>query len=334
MLILYEIKKLLLSFWLWVFIALCIIFNMWNFISEAPRENSKPFNIFEGYTTNYIAKAHIEALALERGQIIERAIRKQYARLQPVVEQKATEGDAYGQYTGIQHWLIFERAVMPLVFQGIIMATLIMMLALGSEHIARTELSIYSAKTGRRIIWHKLVAALVVTIFAYGILVITTFIPVHTAYGDLWGYNVSSVFNQVNDIFTGPRPFITWRSYTVLGYFWAVMGVSLSLMLCFVGAAFVVGTSIRNSYIGVMTVLLVSLLSVSIVFATPWWSPLRFVMFYTPATLPLLLPSWFTDGKINIVVPHFERVGVVVSLVALLPLVLLSAQRFKKRDIL
>jgi hypothetical protein len=268
------------------------------------------------------------------GGSIAENMRWKYAALQPVVEQKARDGDAYGQYTYRQHRNIFTVVMKPLLFEGCVLSILIMLFALGYEHVSRTEDNIYSSKTGRDIIRRKLAAGLAAGLGAYAVLAAISLVPLYTAYTDIWNENVSGAFNYFYDLIAGPRPFATWRSFTVWGYLWAAIGVSAGIVVCCSVAAFAAGVTIRNSYAGFLAIFLVVIACVFIPMIAPNNNYLTFVFIYTPVWLFIKLPFWFTDGGMDVLWRDFETWGTCVSLALLSSGAVLAAYRMKRRDIL
>jgi hypothetical protein len=327
-----EVKKIITSPAIWGFMCVCIAFNIFLIVGSATswRETAEPENVFEGYETGYIAEAYIKALSLDGG--LAETMRDKYAALQTVVEQKALNGDSLGQYAEWQHSNIFGTSVKVILFEGIITAVLIMLLALGYENINHTEQNVYASKIGRRVVWHKMAAGLVVIIAGFALLVFTAFIPLHIIYRDLWDYNVSSAFNFIRDFIAGFRPFATWSSFTVLEYFWAVIGISAGVVICFSLAAFIVGATIRNSYISFIAMFLGTMAFVFIPIIMPSGNYISFGFAVTPIWLSLNLSYWFTDGGVNALWRNFETWGILISFIILSMSAVLAAYKHKRRD--
>lgn len=330
----HETKKLLTSAVVLGFVALCLAFNMLSILGNGAvaREIATPSNVFEGYQTAYISEAYINALGLS-GRIAE-AMGEKYESLQPVIEQKAQDGDSFGQYTYEQHRNIFDGTMKPLLFEGIIISIIVMLLALGNENINRTEQIVFSSKIGRRIIWHKFKAAVLVTLIAFALLVFITLAIIVHRYAEVLNDNVSSGFNYIGDLITGARPFATWHSFTVFEYLLAVIGISTGIVLCFSLAAFVIGTTIHNSYIGFIVLFLGTMFFISCPMILPNNSYIKYAFMHTPICLSIKLPLWFTDGGADILSQHFETWGVCISLVILISGAFLAANAHKRRDIL
>ena len=295
-------------------------------------------DVFNGYNAEEIAEAYIHALHL-CGKTAE-DMRVKYAALQNSVNEKAERGDSLSLYfagnTYEQHKKLFGGLMTALCREGVLIAVLTMLLVLGHEHIHRTEQVVYTSKSGRRIVTKKCIAAMLAGFGAY--LLLTAFtLALYFAlndYGGVWGSNVSSGFNAIQDIVTGFRPFVTWNSFTVFTYLLATIGISLGIMFCFSLVGFVAGTSIRNSYMAFLTVFMVSILFVAIPMMLPGNTYAMFVFTLTPVWLLLKQPLWFTDGGMDVLWRHFETMGVCLSLALLLLFAVIAFHKFRKKDIL
>ncbi|MDR0220494.1 MAG: hypothetical protein LBI54_03700 [Lachnospiraceae bacterium] len=329
-----ELKKIITAPAIWAFVILCAIFNLFVFFGDgtyAP-ETAEPPNVFAGYQTESIAETYIRVLNFD-GRIAA-ATRKKYAALQPVIEQKAQGGDSLGQYTYWQHRSIFADTLKAVLYEGGILAALIMLLALGYENASRTEQCIYAAKTGRAIVWHKLAAALLAAQGCYAIIALTSIITIYSSYRDIWRENVSSAANFIQDYYAGSRPFATWHSFTVGGYLWAVVGIAAGIVVCFSLLAFAVGTASRNSYAGFMVLFMIVVSCVFIPWVMPNNNYLAFAFTYTPVLLSMKLPLWFTDGGADVLGRNFETWGLVISLAALSAIAFFAVCKLKRRDII
>jgi hypothetical protein len=150
---------------------------------------------------------------------------------------------------------------------------------------------------------------------------------------DLWNYNVSSEFNYIKDIIAGIRPFATWHSFTVLEYLLAVTFVSFGVVLCFSLAAFIVGATIRNSYMGFLVIFIGTMFLVFLPMILPNHNLFKFAFVYSPIWLSLKLPVWFTDGGMDILWRNFEIWGLSISFLILSLGLVLATYRFERRDI-
>ncbi|MCL2078706.1 MAG: hypothetical protein FWH17_02555 [Oscillospiraceae bacterium] len=372
-----ELKKILLSPMLIVFLALCLGFNLLiaipgaydeyaSFVAGASKtagyklgaqfeekirkleademrdylaeDTAGKTDVFDGYDTAYIADAYIRRLNLS-GYAAE-AMRGKYAALQNAADDKAFTDESLTVYfassTPDKHFGLHGITMRVLIAQCGILAALVMLLSLGYEHMSRTSLTVYAAKTGRNILRHKMLASISAALIAFAVLIGLTLLAYFQIndYGNIWKSSVSSIYNVIDDLLVGAsRPFLTWQSYTVLTYLLAVLCIAAFLTVCFSFMAFVIGVWVKNSYVGFLLFLITNAgcLVIAIMFGARLPAYLSML---TPAWLWLKQPLWFTDGGADILWKNFEILGVCASLILLAGLCVFSAKMFKKRDII
>lgn len=292
-------------------------------------------DVLDGYTTGYIADSTVERLGLSG--LSERLMRSKYEHFQYAVDARQTAGDSmtlyFAEATFWRHEALFDITMGLLLFQGIILAALVMLLSLGFENTAKTDLTVYSTKVGRKINRHKLIAGIIVGVGVYALLAAVT-LSLYFAFnpmGGTWGSSVSSGFNFIRDgLIT--RPFVTWHGFTVTQYLFASIGVSFALVLCFALMAYAVGLWLKNSYVGFLVIIALN----SALYIMPFYSNLwmlNFTVTQSPIWLVLLRAVWFTDGTSSVLWPHFEMVGVISSLTVLAIIGVWSAAKFKRRNL-
>jgi len=285
-----------------------------------------------GYNTQYLADIAVELLEL--GGMAERLMRSKYERFQYAVNARQSSGDSmtlyFAESTPRQHEALFRVTMGLLLFQVIILATLIILLSIGYENSYKTNFVVYSTKTGRKIIRHKLIAGVVISLGAYILLTTITlaFYLTLNPMGGIWGSSVSSGFNIIRDG-AMTRPFVTWHSLTVFEYLLASIGISIGLILCFALIAYAVSLLIKNTYIGLLVIVAINGLLLIIPSHSPF-AMVNFIIVKSPICLVVLHDLWFTDGGMDVILPHFETIGVIGSLVILAPISMLSTLRFKR----
>jgi len=291
-------------------------------------------DVLYGYTTDYIADIAVERRELSG--LLEQLMRSKYQRFQSAVDAQQKAGDSMTLYfadaTYWRHQALFNHTMGLLLFQGISIAALIMLLSLGYESSAKTDFVVYSTKVGRKMNNHKLIAGTIVGIGVYVLIASITLSIYFTLnpMGGVWNSSVSSGFNFVRDGFI-VRPFVTWHSFTVAEYLLASIGISIALVLSFSLMAHAVGLWLKNSYVGFFVVVALN----GTLFLLPFYLPttmLNFAISQTPIWLIMMRDSWFTDGGSNVIVPHFETVGVIGSIVVLAIISFWSTLRFNRRN--
>jgi len=295
-------------------------------------------DIFDGYTTTYIGEAYINANGLTG--LIANLMRYKYERLQVVIDSNVESGAGMSLYyagmTYDRHTQLFRIVMAVLLFEGIILATLIMLLSLGNENTAKTELLIYSTKTGRKINKAKLISCVITGLLVYVFIATVTLILYFSInpFGGTGGSNISSGFNYVLDLLAGARPFITWHSFTIVTYLLASIGASAGVVICFSLLAYITGLWIRNGYIGFLVFALVNFAVFTLPFIALGLTLPTFFLTLSPIWIAIQQGMWFTDGGSNVILPHFETIGIGVSLIVLTLLGWWSAVRFKRRNLL
>ena len=339
----YELKKILSGAALWSFVVLCILFNIWAMPTHMNRfefDTTTPFpsNVFENYDTGRTAEAYISFFELE-GRVAQR-MRAKYDALQTVVDQNAVAGYSYspyfGWYTYLMHNNLFHSfgVVGRLVLQGILLAALLALLSVGYEQTNSTEPSVYATKTGRHILWYKIGASLTATVVLYALLVAVT-LGVYFSifdYSNVWGSSVSSGFNYIGSVM-GTRPFVTWQSFTVATYLLASLGVSVVLAVCFALMGAIVGTLVKNTYVGFLAVVAVNAACMVMPILIPMNLYAHYISFYTPILLWLNSARWFTCGGFTALWRNFELWGAGISLAVLAILCIIAVKKFEKRNI-
>lgn len=304
-------------------------------------ETADIVDIFEGYTTKGIGESYIAATGA--GGWFAEGIRDKYEKLQEVVDDKAANDESLTLYfagaTYDRHQTLFNGLVGWLLIEGALIASLLVLLAVGYENNHGTEALVYSTKTGRHILRSKLQASLSAGLAVYALLALFTFLVyfnIHS-YGSTWNSNVSSLFNYRFDLIAGYRPFVTWYSFTVRTYFIAMIGLSAGVILCFSLMAFSIGLWIRNHYFGFLVFLVVNAIFVALPSQIPAALAAsgyaRYYAMLLPVWLWLKHSLWFTDGDVDILWPHFETWGLCVSLLVLAVCSFVSMIYFRKRDL-
>ena len=298
-------------------------------------------DIFDGYETKGIGESYIAASGA-RGSFA-KAMRDKYKELQNVVDEKAVKNESMSLYFGAatydRHQQLFRGLTGWLLLEGALLTILIVFLSVGYENNHRTEALVYSTKKGRRILGTKFTASISAGLGTYAILAIFTFLIYFSFnnYGNIWGSNVSSVFNYRYDLIAGYRPFVTWHSYSVLSYLASMIGMSAGLILCFSLMAFSISVLIRNNYIGFLVFLAINAAIVVLPIQMPQTLTVglyaKYYSMLTPVWLWLKHSIWFTDGDVDILWPHFETLGFCISFLVLTALCRFVTIYFRKRDL-
>jgi len=353
----WELAKLLSAPAMWVFAALCLIFNILIIAGEsygAPNANelsrrlyktsetrySDGFDVFENYDTSYIADAFVKTLRLRGGA--ESAVRYKYEKLQAAVIRNAETDvgtDIYADvYTKFAvHGTLFRTVLPPLLTEAALFALLSALLTHGNEHRHKTEPVVYASKTGRGITRHKQAAALTVSAIGF-ILLFGLTLAVHFSVWDFsgfWRSNVQSVNNFIFDE-AGQRPFITWISLNVAQYLAAVLilGFALTTVFCLIGGF--AGLLTRNTYMGFILIMLIAVATIAaIIFCANNGLGLVYItLLFSPVAAWFSSPGWLTDMGSWGAIPFHETVTISLNLLLFSVITILAARRFKRKDVL
>jgi hypothetical protein len=340
MLFRYELKKLLRAPAIIVFVVLCLILNaviaIGNYNAYEEPSDAEPVNVFENYPAGDLAEGYIKKYGVTGANADN--IRAKYAKLQPVIGEKAANGDALSRYFGdlthLRHSLLFGTILKVILMESCLLALLFALLSVTYEKARNTEHTVFSSKTGRRIMRVKLAASLTASLAATAVILAVSLLVVFVRFGwrGVWGENVSSDFNFTIGEF--PKPFITWHSFTVLEYLWAVIGAALLLAVCFCLLGYAVGVAVRSGYGSVITAIAILALMGFAEPLFPTGSITKSALNLDPVGLWWNCGAWFTDGGPNIIWPDFESVGLAASLAALSLAAFIITKTFRRKEIL
>jgi hypothetical protein len=357
-----ELRKALRQPSIWLFLALCLAFNVFLVYGQySPIEGKSKHtpkwmengtaDVFDGYDTTQIAASYIkdgysenhdntaksttegnERASLVQPKFIEPLIIWKYQLLQSAADKNALNDESltpyFGDITVTMHSELFADFMPALCLEGIILAILLMLQSFESEN--KAENLIVSTKIGRRVVTHKLLATVILDIILWSVAVTLSLCVYFTIndWGGVWSSSVSSGWNTSQ---AGERPFITWQSFTVRGYLFAVLGVNALLMIVFSLIAYVAWLVTHRAY---LTFSLIAFGSVASAILVKYFPATRFVMFETPFLLWNRERFWFTDGDCFIVLPNFELSGIAINLCLLTAMSIFAYKNYKRRNLI
>jgi hypothetical protein len=266
-----------------------------------------------------------------------------YQLLTPVIEEKAENGDGdyvyFAHRTDQIHGMVFGSVGKLLATEASIFFLLIMLWALGYEHMAGSHLVTYSTKIGRKLSLHKIAAALCMgTLFFVLIYAVTyglTFAI--NDYSLAFGQNVSAQFHRIYD-YTLNRPFITWTSMTIGTYFWGTVAVAYLNALVVAVFAIPFGLMIKHVYVAFCSASALIFLNFLVwvlglrhgMLNPPWW---WVVSLLTPFSQIMSNGMWFSDGAHLMLLPHFEFLYPLISLVVLMPVMAVCVRSYVRKEL-
>lgn len=308
-----------------------------GFKAALQTETADARDVFENYDIIEIGERYIGVHNAD-GKIAE-IFRNKYADMQTHVDSLAAADESMSLYFGggtyYLHQSLFGDVFGRLLMESMLCASLLTLLLFGYERSHNTELTAYSSKTGRRLLLTKLSASITASIIAFGLLAIVSLGTYFTLndFSGIWRSSVSSGFNKMHDLIAGMRPFTTWRSFTVLGYFLACTGISIGIVAAISLFSAAVGVFLRNTYVGFMIVVLFNALCVVAPIAFSGRTFIHYIFTLSPIYLWGLRIRWFTDGSADTLWKNFELLGLAASGVLFLILYLTANKHFARRDL-
>jgi hypothetical protein len=343
MLFLLEMKKVLFAPAIIGFVILCLVVNIIIVLVSYHSydhggdygQPPDPVNVFEGYDASSLADSYVARYGLSGSA--EENVRAKYAKLQPVIDEKARNGDALslylGQRTNDMHDWLFGGLFLALTAEGCLIALFAALLLTGYENTRHTEQLVCSTRIGRNVMRTKLAAALVAGLALFASILIVSlaaFFICHD-FSSAWDSNVSSSFNSAYG--EHGKPFITWHSFTVTGLLGATTGMAMGLTVVFTLLGFAIGTFVRNGYASCLVAVVLCVLQLMAVPLFPIGGVARSVLNLMPAMLWANVGRWFTDGGVEILWANFECVGLTASLIALTAASVIATKQYRQREL-
>ncbi len=264
-----------------------------------------------------------------------------YQTLDSVVARLAEEGADQTLYaaevTNNLHRQLFDILLHAVLTEGIIAAFLSMLLIFGMESFYNTAEIVYSAKTGRKIVFSKIGAGFLCGLGSYVALTAVTLFVYFLVFdfSGIWNSNVSSQFHTVSDQVIS-KPFLTWESMTVLEYLWMQIALGAFLLLIFSLLGAVLGLLFQNSY---LSFAILAALWMLFLLLPDWlqkigWFGSSFAAALSPFWVWNIQSGWFTDLGAGSPLPWWESVGVAVSIAFSVILLLAAKRKFYRKDLM
>lgn len=323
MLVKYELKKLFLHpviiAWLLLSLGGNFIFVIGSYNSSQSSTKIEGTNVYENLQGEAFAQRYIEKYGVV-GKSAEN-IRKKYQKLQPVIEKKGKEKEAFSFYFGSQtpfmHANLFQTYFSILIIEMSLLALFIGLLSATFEVLQGTDHLIYTTRTGRGIIQSKYWSGLISTLVLGGIMLILSlvFYFLRNDFSMVWQAKVSSQFNSAVSEFG--KLFMTWQSMTVKDYLLKSSVLSLGLSICFYLIGHLMALCYRKPYHVILSTVILLSGTFLVKYLFPIGSVLRGLFGLTPMWLWRTNGNWFTDGGADIIWSNYETKGLLSSLLLL-----------------
>ena len=280
-----------------------------NILAKLPKQDEKEMllaeisgkkDIFEEYHTAELADFYIQKFLI-KGFTAE-ALKRKYQKLQVRVEELAKRDAALSlSAAGVTKKLLdnlFGKLCRAVITEGILLAVFLALYACGNDEMQRTQLIVYTTKTGRYIQREKWAASLISAVFAYGLLagsMLAVFAGVWRL-GAIWKGNMSSQFYYVGDL--GVKlPFVSWADFSIAGYLAAVLFLGAVVVIVFHGIGFFAGLTTHHAYRGFILFFVLMVLNFELMLLagnSGLWGLYEIVQ-WSPMALWWFQPIWFSE---------------------------------------
>ena len=267
-------------------------------------------------------------------------IQKKYELVKTVTQRLAQSDESLDLYAGPMtyesHSFLFGTLLRAVSAEGCIIGALAVLYLLGYEKLHRTELSLYTTRTGRRLRRCKALAGAIAAPALCALLAALS-LGVYFCiwdYSGVLGSSVSSLFNYIQDPFI-IKPFITWGSLTVGGYLAATLAVIIALTVVSALASAILGSLTGNSYISSLLPALACSLCLCVTTALSnlgMWAAFE-VASFQPVMLWQTQNLWFTDSGYSTVLPWQEVITAVGWLIICSAGINLALKKFYRKDV-
>ncbi len=350
----YEMKKIFCIPALWFFFVLSLLFNILLIFGQGDERDyfdqvrawaeesgfsaGEEDNVFAGYHTEKLAAFYADTV--KESPVAIRWVERKYALLQPRVEHLAESGAALDFYVGDatyeSHQFLFGLLVRAVLAEAGICAMLVVLYLMGYEQMNCTAGQVCASRTGRKLWWNKLAAAVLSAVALYVLLAVITLLVYFGTwdYSGVWQDSVSSRFNYLTDMLY-TRPFLTWHDFTVGEYLVAVLLLGTALVVVFGLMAAVCAIVFRNIYGAALALAIVLFGGTglgSLFSQCKAWG-FYFITTMQPASVWLSVNVWFTESGISTFLPWQETISVAFNLIVCCILVMILLRCFMRRDI-
>ncbi|MBS4220117.1 hypothetical protein KHA96_17530 [Bacillus sp. FJAT-49711] len=228
------------------------------------------------------------------------------------------------------HSLLFSTFFKHILIEAMILIVLSTALITNFEYENRTQLVMYTARRGRKLMVDKLLASLITTS------IITIFLLIVTLgfyfsvfdYSHLWNSSISSGFNWEYNF-----PYVSWWNFSFLTYLLLAVVVSYVSMLLFSIFTFSLSVLLKNSY---FTFIVFSVIFIAF-FILPSFLPgsinLKLLAGFNLSSLVLNPQQWWM-GSSGLTMFKYYEVGTIFAWSAIFTILcFLSLKKFTKQDI-
>jgi hypothetical protein len=265
------------------------------------------------------------AAATVRGEYESLAIR--FAQLKANGEEKALFfiGQIYAM-----HSFLFATVFRSMIFEIMILSVLIASHFANFEFENKTQALAYSTKRGRKLIYDKLFASILVCLGVTTVLIGVTLAVYFSVfdYSHVLNIPISSAFMQEAN-----RSYISWWNMSFIQYLFAVIAIVYVCEIIFMSIAFCIATIIKNNYIVFAVFALILCASYMLPSLMPRNSNIIFATSFSPFILVLNPQLLFMEKGAFSTFKYYEVITDCVWAALMAYLCAFCTKRFQKSDI-
>jgi hypothetical protein len=262
-------------------------------------------------------------------------IREQYKSLEPRLEE-IIKGQEHLHlfHPGTifrTHSLVFKTLFGLMIFEAMILVVLFTAFLAHYERDQGSDLVAFSTRRGRRLMWDKLISALLASFILTLLLMVGTLGSYFFAvdYSRLWTVPISTGFMIEPD----GNPFISWWKLTFIEYLLLGLGLVLILQLLFTLITFVLSIWVRNSYFVFIIFAVAFGLGLLLPGKMPMDSNLSLYTVFNPASLVLGVKKWWMESGAFTTFKYFEVITVSLWLSIFILAAWFSMKRFYQQNL-
>lgn len=295
-------------------------------------------DIYEDYCCGRLADGLLRQFRITGwpARMMERKYQRQQAAVDLLAKRKDSLDVSSAGMTQPVMDALFGTQCRAFITEAMVLAVLMALSVSGSERTARTQLTVYATRTGRKIQYAKAAAGLVSALAAYDILAVSSlgFFALVWYPAPAWNASISSQFHYMS-LAGAKLPFITWKPFTTGEYLLAVVTLGAVVVTLFYVLAFCVGLWVKSAWTGFVFLFLLVVVNFQVIMMAG--DSFRWTLYlcaqWTPAGLWWLENQWFTDMLINGAVPWQECAVAALWTVLCGLMLAVSFYHMKKEDV-
>ena len=267
---------------------------------------------------------------------------KKYERLNASVQRLNADSADLSVYaadaTNKVHDVLFACVLKSLLAEGFLLITFLTVYTMGMERQSSAAAIVYCSRRGRSLVKDKMIAAGIVSACCILFLYVITLLVLFSVWnlGGIWDANAASCFHKVrDDNLPFDKPFLTWASFTVKGYFTTslLLGTVLLAVWQLISSCISIlcGHSAKSFLAAAAALISPCFLSVFFAKLELWWP--FYLNTFSVSMLILHQHLWFTDLGAYELIPWQEVWSAAIHLPVWAILFFAAVRRFQRKEL-